>query len=67
MELYLFYLRDYDYLRILWTGLLLIKTNRSLPKRVEIVKKLLAGENHHDIADEAWRRRGNRYQRLKIS
>lgn len=49
---YLFSLRDYDYFADFMNGITSDKDKENLPKRVEIIRKLLAGENHHDIAEE---------------
>ena len=49
---YLYSVRDYDYFADFMRGITSDKDKQNLPKRVEIVKKLLAGENHHDIAEE---------------
>ena len=49
---YLFSVRDYDYFIDFMDGITSDKDKENLPKRVEIIKKLLAGENHHAIADE---------------
>lgn len=49
---YVYSIRNYEYFSDFLYGITSDKDKQNLPKRVEIVKKLLAGENHHQIADD---------------
>lgn len=49
---FVYSIRDYDYFADFMDGITSDKDKENLPKRVKIVKKLLAGENHHAIAEE---------------
>lgn len=49
---YVYSIRDYDYFSDFLEGITSDKDKENLPKRVEIIKKILKGENHHRIADE---------------
>lgn len=49
---FVYSIRDYDYFTDFLQGITSDKDKENLPKRVEIIKKLLAGENHHRIADD---------------
>lgn len=48
----LYSIRGYDDFLDFMYGITSDKDKENLPKRVEIVKKLLSGENHHAIADD---------------
>lgn len=49
---YVYSIRDYDYYSDFLDGITSDKDKENLPKRVEIVKRLLTGQNHHKIADD---------------
>lgn len=49
---FVYSIRDYDYFSDFLYGITSDKDKENLPKRVEIVKRLLEGENHHAIAEE---------------
>lgn len=49
---FMYSIRNYDDFYDFMDGITSDKDKQNLPKRVEIVKKLLDGENHHIIADD---------------
>lgn len=49
---FIYSIREYDDFLDFMDGITSDKDKQNLPKRVEIVKKLLAGENQHAIAEE---------------
>lgn len=49
---YIYSIQDFDYFSDFLDGITSDKDKENLPKRVEIIKRLLNHENHHAIADD---------------